>query len=179
MRISLSVADNIRAGPTERTHASIAASDARTPARRMRSTARRSASVVFESFMSNSLWRRNPRIQCPADAPEQASFIPLPNFVFPHPQHRPPLHPQRPNHERIAFPVGLKFRDPKLAVVHRCIRMLRAVVPEAPVDENGQPFSAKHEIGISEDGEMPTPRCMSSSPRCAPRPEMVAIGVDN
>ena len=57
----------------------------------------------------------------------------------------------------VALAVAAKFGEPVCAVAARLAAMLRATMPEAAVNEDGEALAPKDEIGMAGHGLVPTP----------------------
>src|SRR5215469_12017235 len=68
-------------------------------------------------------------------------------FVFPYPDNGPPGRMEPGVGVSIACHVALDLRAPELGIAPGRAVMLRAAVPKAAVDEDGDLGSGKHEIG--------------------------------
>jgi len=77
--------------------------------------------------------------------------------VLPNAHNNPPLLTQRFRYEAIPQHVCCEFLFPKFAVVDRHGGVLRASVPEAAINENGNAFPAKYKIRSSEEWLVPSP----------------------
>jgi hypothetical protein len=69
--------------------------------------------------------------------------------VLPEAEDRPALPAQRPGDEPIPGLIAGQLFQPKLRVVPRLRRMLRAAVPEAAVNEDGEFQFGEKEIGFA------------------------------
>lgn len=67
-------------------------------------------------------------------------------FVTPDSNHRPASIRQALISVAVARDVALDFRPPPLGVIFRPGAMLRTSMPEAPIEENGDALSRKHNI---------------------------------
>jgi hypothetical protein len=71
--------------------------------------------------------------------------------VFPDPDHRPSFVAQGRVRSFVASLVGIELLSPPGGVVLRLGRVLGTPVPEAPVDEDSDPFTRENQIGTGAD----------------------------
>lgn len=87
----------------------------------------------------------------PAQPLEETGFVFPRELMLPDPDHRPAQGAEGAGDEPIAGAIAAQLLEPEYRVGLWLCGVLRATVPETPVDEDGEPSPGKNEIGFAEN----------------------------